>query len=75
MIMLVVYSKEDICRILSIGTSKLSPETFKEKYGFDLPDRPAFSAKMYDLRVVKDIALLFYPDFFTPFFDIPSKAI
>jgi transcriptional regulator with PAS, ATPase and Fis domain len=69
------YSKEDICRILSIGTSNLSPETFKKKCGFDLPDRPAFSAKMYDLRVLNDIAPRFYPDFIDLYFNLSPKTI
>ncbi len=69
------YSKKDICRILGIRPETLTPDSFGKNFGHDLPDRPIFSAKMYDLRVIRDIALTFYPDFFTPFFDLPPKAI
>jgi transcriptional regulator with GAF, ATPase, and Fis domain len=69
------YSKADICRILGIRPKSLSPDRFTENFGFDLPDRPVFSAKMYDLRIVRDIALKFYPDIFAPFFDLPQIAV
>lgn len=69
------YSKEDICRILGIRTNSLSPEIFKDEFGFDLPERQAFYAKMDDLRVVRNLALRFYPDFFAPLFDLPQKAL
>jgi hypothetical protein len=40
-----------------------------------LPERTTFYEKMEDLRVVRDLALRFYPDFFTPLFDLPLKAV
>jgi transcriptional regulator with PAS, ATPase and Fis domain len=69
------YSKDDICRILGVRANSLSPKSFKEYFGFDLPERTTFYEKMEDLRVVRDLALRFYPDFFTPLFDLPLKAV
>jgi transcriptional regulator with PAS, ATPase and Fis domain len=69
------YSKADICRTLGIRHESLNPDKFKKNFGHDLPGRSVFSAKMYDLRVLKDTALRFHWEFFSHLLDLPPKVI
>jgi transcriptional regulator with PAS, ATPase and Fis domain len=55
------YAKDDICRILGIRTNFLSPKTFKQQFGLDLPSREQLNAD------IEALGFKLYPDYIYKF--------